>query len=526
MEIEAKYVISDPAVFDALLDVRALGEYRLRPAGERDLIDHYLDTSARDLLRGGYACRLREGEADGRWVLTVKSVGQATGAVHEREEYECDVAPGTALAEWPEGPTRDIVARLSQGHPLIELLTLRQHRSDRAVAHGDRAVGVLSLDTVQTDVDGRHVMSREVEVELEPDGHVDDLIAIEAALGPYELRAEPTSKFERALAFMKHGSRRAPARKKKKAPPTRADEPMAEAGRAILRFHFERMLAEEEGTRQGEDAEALHRMRVATRRQRAALRIVERHFKKKAVRDFRDELRTLAERLGAVRDLDVLIERFQSYRSALGEEAARALEPLLDDWRSRRDIARHEMLHHLDGDGYQTFTKRYGEFLASAGAGVKDAHDDSPQPRLVHDVLPSEIWEHYGRLRAYDRVLEWAPIETVHALRIEGKRLRYLLEFFSEALGPGLAKVIEALVALQDHIGEMHDVDVTIGLLQDFLVRDPRASVSPAVAQAVGRYLRREQARLRTLQRTLSRPWRRLSGPWVRRALGRAVASL
>jgi CHAD domain-containing protein len=144
----------------------------------------------------------------------------------------------------------------------------------------------------------------------------------------------------------------------------------------------------------------------------------------------------------------------------------------------------------------------------------------------VRDVLPSEIWEHYGQIHAYDGVLEWAPIETVHALRIEGKRLRYLLEFFSQALGPGLAKAIDALVALQDHIGELHDVDVTVKLLQDFLVRDARASLSPAVAQAVGRYLKREQARLRTLQRTLKRPWTRVSGAWLRRALGRAVASL
>ena len=526
MEIEAKYVISDPAVFDALLDLRALGEYRLRPAGERYLIDHYLDTSGRNLLRGGYACRLREGEASGGWVLTVKSVGQATGAVHEREEYECVVAPGAAPAEWPEGPARDIVTRLSNGQPLTELLALRQHRSDRSVAHGDRPVGVMSLDTVQTDAAGRHMVGRELEVELEPAGRVDDLIALEAALGPYELRAEPTSKFERALTLLSRGAGRKAVARKKKAPATRADEPMAEAGRAILRFHFERMLAEEEGTRKGEDPEALHRMRVATRRQRAAFRIVERHFRKKAVRDFRDELRTLAERLGAVRDLDVLIERFQTYRGALGGEAAHALEPLLDDWRSRRDTARREMLHHLDGDDYQNFTKRYAEFLKAAGAGVKDAHDHSPQPRLVRDVLPSEIWEHYGQLHAYDGVLEWAPIETVHALRIEGKRLRYLLEFFSEALGPGLARTIDALVALQDHIGELHDVDVTIKLLQDFLVRDARASVSPAVAQAVGRYLKREQARLRTLQRTLKRPWKRVAGAWLRHALGRAVATL
>ncbi|MGH8582472.1 MAG: CYTH domain-containing protein, partial [Gammaproteobacteria bacterium] len=74
MEIEAKYTVPDPALFAALLELTALGDYALRPIGERDVIDHYLDTPHRDILRGGYACRLREGEEDDRWLVTVKGV--------------------------------------------------------------------------------------------------------------------------------------------------------------------------------------------------------------------------------------------------------------------------------------------------------------------------------------------------------------------------------------------------------------------------------------------------------------------
>ena len=149
-----------------------------------------------------------------------------------------------------------------------------------------------------------------------------------------------------------------------------------------------------------------------------------------------------------------------------------------------------------------------------------------PQPHLVRHVLPTEIWDHYGKLRAYETVLEWAPIETIHSLRIEGKRLRYLLEFFAEALGPGLSDTIEALVALQDHVGELHDVDVTIGLLRDFLMRASQASTDPAAIDTVGRYLKLKEARLRTLRRTLQRPWKRVAGKRLRATLARAVAGL
>ena len=517
MEIEAKYGVPDPAVFAALLGLEALGDYALRPKDERHVIDHYLDTPHRDLLRGGYACRLREGESGDRWLLTVKGLGQAAGAVHQREEHESEIPPNAPPDNWPAGPARDIVTRLSEGQPLAELVTIRQRRARRAVEQGERAVGELSLDTVETDIGGRKKVGREIEIELGSTGTVDDLRAIGAALQSYNLKAQSTSKFERALAKLDDVPAKAAARTKK-APGVRADEPLVEAGRKILRFHCQRMLANEEGTREGKDIEALHHMRVATRRQRAAFRIVAPYFRRGAIRGFQDELRSAAGYLGAVRDLDVLIEAAEAYGT---------LEPLLDEWRGKRSAARDELLAYLSGDDYQAFKERYDVFLWSAGAEVKDAApEDQLEPHLVRHVLPVEIWEHYSRVRAYETVLGWASAETVHALRIEAKRLRYLLESFGEVLGPGVASAVEDLVTLQDYTGELHDVDVTIGLLRHFLAHSAHASANPAAAAAVKGYLKVKETRLRSLQRGVMRPWRRVAGKRFRSVLARAVAAL
>ena len=61
-------------------------------------------------------------------------------------------------------------------------------------------------------------------------------------------------------------------------------DPMSEAGRKILGFHFARMINREAGTRSGEDIEALHDMRVAARRMRVALDLFGSFFKKKEVK--------------------------------------------------------------------------------------------------------------------------------------------------------------------------------------------------------------------------------------------------
>jgi CHAD domain-containing protein len=524
IEIEAKYAVPGPAKFAALLEVQALGGYTLGPMGEQRVIDHYLDTPRRDLLRGGYACRLREGEAGDRWLLTVKGLGKVEGAVHRREEHESEIPPNAPPDDWPAGPAREIVTRLSEGQSLAELFTIRQRRALRAVEQDGRAAGVLSLDIVETDIGGRKRVSREIEIELGSTGTTEDLHAIGAALAPYNLRAHATSKFERALARL-DGASRKPANKK--VPGVRADEPLAEAGRKVLRFHCERMLANEDGTREGADIEALHHMRVATRRQRAAFRIIAPCFRRKAIRGFQDELRAAAGYLGAVRDLDVLIEATERYQSSLSADTAASFAPLLDEWQEKRNAAREEMLAYLNGNDYQAFKERYGEFLSTAGAGVKDAAPaDLPEPHLVRHILPVEIWSHYARVRAYETVLGWASIETLHALRIEAKRLRYLLESFIEVLGPGVGPAVEDVVGLQDHTGELHDVDVTIGLLRQFLMHSPHASADPAVAAAVKGYLKVNAARLRSLQRGIKRPWRRVAGTRFRGVLARAVATL
>ena len=116
-----------------------------------------------------------------------------------------------------------------------------------------------------------------------------------------------------------------------KSPGVLADDHIAEAARKVLRFHLARMVAREAGTREGEDSEELHAMRVATRRQRAAWRVFGDAFDAKRTARHRKRLRLVAADLGAVRDLDVLIESIEAYQAnqpegeAAGPRAARPL---------------------------------------------------------------------------------------------------------------------------------------------------------------------------------------------------------
>ena len=514
MEIEAKYTVPDLATFDHLLALTILGDYELRVVGEQHLTDHYLDTASRAIARGGYACRLRE--RDHQWRATVKSLGQANGAVHQREEYEATVAPGAAPADWPEGPGRDRILSLMDTEALNELFVIRQRRAVREVWQAQRRVGEWALDVVEVEAGKRSAVSHELEIELAPDGTLDDLHELGHALQAFALQPQPLSKFERALTLLEAGPIKTP---KPKSLGVSADDSMAEAARKILRFHYDRMLAREAGTRSGQDPEDLHAMRVATRRQRAALRLFAPYFKPKTLRPIRQALKELASRLGAVRDLDVFIAALQA---ASTEHAS--LQPMVDELALQREAARVELLAHLDGEDYQAFLKVYQSFLASERKGVINAEGEAPQ--LVRHALPGKLWEHYARVRAYEPILPWADIPLLHSLRIEAKRLRYALEFFREVLPANVAECIQTVVALQNHIGELNDADVALGRVRAFLLRGAQTQLAPEAMQAAGHYLAAREKQLQQLRRGVGRPWRKVVSKRFRQVLAQAVAGL
>ena len=200
-----------------------------------------------------------------------------------------------------------------------------------------------------------------------------------------------------------------------------------------------------------------------------------------------------------------------------------AFEPLLAKWRAQRDAARVVLIKELDSERYQRWVDEYIAFVQAEGIGVRSV--GPVDPHRVRDTMPSRIWAAYEGVRAYEPVMRWADVTTLHDLRIAAKWLRYTLEFVREALGPESAPVIERVVALQDHLGWLHDADVAAGLARGFLV-EHAGDLSEEESAAIGRYLVDRERELARLRRTVGPAWRGVSSVGFRRAVGRLVAGL
>jgi len=305
------------------------------------------------------------------------------------------------------------------------------------------------------------------------------------------------------------------------------DDPMSEAGRKVLRLHFSRMLRHEEGTRLGQDIEELHDMRVATRRMRSAFDVFAPYFDPKVLKPFAKDLRRIGRALGHVRDLDVFMEKAQQYLSQTSTEEHGALEPLLEAWQVQRNLARDEMLKTLDGKVYQRFVEAFGTFLITEGAGARPVSLDRPTACRVYQLVPTLIYSRYEVIRGYEPLLTDAPMETLHSLRIEFKRLRYALEFFREVLGPEAEDVIKEVVTVQDRLGNLNDADVACRLLISFLQEWSQAEHrEKIIVDGVTRYLLAKQLELRTLVDTFPQIWQHFNRQELRRKLAIAISAL
>lgn len=309
------------------------------------------------------------------------------------------------------------------------------------------------------------------------------------------------------------------------------DDTLSEAGRKAMRFNFARMLSYEEGTRKGEDIEALHDMRVATRRMRASFEVFGEAFERRVLKNHLIGLRQTGRLLGAVRDLDVFMEKAHHYEQALPEDQRNVLDYLIHSWQEQRQDAREKMIEYFNGPEYFTFKRDYNIFLNTPGAGSRSLPKDQPFPNRVREVAPVMIYSRLAAVRAYGPWLEDAPIELLHALRIEFKQLRYTVEFFREVLGPQAAMVIEELKTIQDHLGDLNDAQVAIDILGKFIDQtevnqadlpiEQRVNLQPVVAYLAYRH----EERYRLMQ-SFHAVWKHFQRKEFRKRMAQAVSIL
>jgi len=297
--------------------------------------------------------------------------------------------------------------------------------------------------------------------------------------------------------------------------PLEPELPAESALRRILLHLLEAIRANARATLEDLDPEPVHDLRVAVRRTRAALAQLKGVLPATEIAVFRPDLKWLARASGPCRDLDVLWLAVDAHCIAADDDVAEALEPLERRLLEQRREARQRLESALDSDRFQRFLLGWQSYLVAITA---------PEARPSKALLPVLELANRRILRAFERVVaqgdelgDAPPNDALHRLRIEAKKLRYLLELFRTLYPPPRVEPrIDELKLLQDVLGGVQDAVFHLRHLSEMSLELGQAGASPTTLVAVADLAAAIQARQDELRGSFRNRFAVLAGPTSR----------
>ena len=289
---------------------------------------------------------------------------------------------------------------------------------------------------------------------------------------------------------------------------------------------------EMDGVRASEDIEYIHRMRVASRRLRAALPLFRACFPPKQYARWMREVSAMTRALGEARDADVqiafLVKCRKKYAPAKGRNGstgpapANPLEPaiafLLQELRGTRQQLQLRVLSASDAliksgivSGMHT------AFAVRAGACHR-----TPVQFLAFGIPTIAAFRIESRLEVMRSFEPWVThadaVAEHHAMRIAAKKLRYTMEVYGPVYRRGLLKPHARVKKVQEILGDLHDCDVWIDQVTRLLLKERgrlradgrKKSPDTATLASLRLFLRDREQERTLLHRRFVRYWQSL----------------
>ncbi len=429
----------------------------------------YFDTPDFGLKARKLALRVRHDGA--RKIQTVKSESRS-GLLSDRAECEVEL--------WGDRPNVDLVSDRLMRRQISKAISHQDlqpqfetdiNRTIRMLRTPGGDAIELAIDEGFIAADGSNELVSEIELELK-EGDVSGLYDVVRDLGE-GVHLSPTimSKADRGFAL---ASGAQPTPSKAKAFRLDADATIEDGLITILRECSRHLLANEELVVECRDAEGLHQMRVALRRLRAGLAILEKLARDDTTLMLKEEAKWLGEALGFARDADVFaMEVFEPVYAAFPEESA--MPHMKDAIGLLREEAWADALSAIG-------SKRYSEFVLELGAAMdkrswRQAHIAGQSKRLdqsARAVASKLLTKQMSRAGQLGGRIKTLTIEERHTLRKQLKKFRYTGEFFSSLFKKKKTKrYLSTLARAQDVFGYLNDVSTAESMVSRIIYQQP-----------------------------------------------------
>jgi len=448
------YALSPSLVIDEV-DTLLKESFSLKMGHQEDSSHTFYDTFDWRLYKNGW-CFFCE---PGRWAL--ETLGGERLA-----EFESECVPRFS-SDFPEGEHWDELAKSLEPRALLALLTVvnttvhytainkKQQTVARLVLNKQRRLAAIEPDPT-------------VWISLTPlKGYRREYRQLKAVLE--ESQARDVGKIH-TYAFKSQGLH--PRNYSTKVSVGFTAETTTElATKTLLRHNLRIMGDNLDGIRRDLDVEYLHDFRVAIRRTRSLLAQIKGALDPDVTRRALSDFSWLGGVTNAVRDMDVFLLGADHFRRLLPVNYRPAIQTFLDYLSQRRMDEHKVMLRLLDGERCAELFTDWLEFLE------KPEEDEARQGVHANQAIEKRALKVIGK--RFHRVIKQglavdgdSPDQALHDLRIQCKKLRYLLEFFASIFPKKIVKaLVSKLKQFQENLGEYNDLCVQAQVLDDFTKR-------------------------------------------------------
>ena len=244
------------------------------------------------------------------------------------------------------------------------------------------------------------------------------------------------------------------------------DTPAREAVGRIVRTILEIAISNVPGILNDLDTEFLHDYRICLRKIRSVLSLVKAVYPSEGTQRMREILGDLARQTNRLRDLDVYLLARDEYLGLLPPGLRPALDEMFEDFSSEREREVRRAASKIRAPASRLLLREMDEYFSE-----KTPHEPSPATDLpVGPLVFRRIYKRYRKIRAIAAGIgAETPDEAVHRIRIECKKLRYLMEFFTELIPKEEGAAMQRMLRrLQNRLGEFNDASVQQKSLLDY----------------------------------------------------------
>jgi CHAD domain-containing protein len=256
----------------------------------------------------------------------------------------------------------------------------------------------------------------------------------------------------------KTASRAKLVRQQRSLPKPRLNGAMAcdTAFRIVARRHLDALIANREATSNGNQT-ALHQMRIALTHLRTAILFFSPMVEDVMRDEVRDELKWLNGELGAVRDLDVAVDRMR----VLNKKRPQIL-PAVGAWNEKRNDGHRMLSRMLYSVRYQWLIDQTSGWIENGPWSTKrDKQSETERAKPIGDYTTDKLLDWENMLLKRSRKLRKMGTKKRHRLRLLNKKLTYSIDSFEDLFGDKkFAKQKAALKQLrkaQRSLGQLND---------------------------------------------------------------------